>query len=53
MPSHAARLKNAGRGVHCVADQRDLSPQDPELADRDRAAMEVARKPGMTLKSRS
>ncbi len=46
MAGQAARFQNAGRGVHRVADQRDLSPQGPELADRDRAAMEARAKVG-------
>src|SRR5271170_3634817 len=36
----AARLQNAGGGVHRVADERNLSPQGPELADRNRAAVQ-------------
>ena len=50
MARRAAGLQNAGRGVHRVADQRDLSPHRPKLADRDRAAMEARAKVGNDAK---
>jgi len=42
----AARLQNAGGGIHRVADERDLSPQSPEFADRNRAAVQAGAEVG-------
>jgi hypothetical protein len=46
----AADLQNAGGGVHRVADQRNLSPQGPKLADRNRATVQAGPEVGNDAK---
>ena len=46
----AAGLQDAGGGVHRVADQRNLSPQGPKLADRNRAAVQAGPEVGNDTK---